>query len=200
MEKIKELRRKSGMSQEELAEKTGLSLRTIQRIENMESVPNGDTLKKLAAALGVSPGEIFLREDRQYLKILNLSGLALIVHPFLGVIAPLILWMYKKDEIKDVGGMGKDVVNFQITWFLLFFLTKIILLLSSPYILAHFALSFDSVKITVPTLGSHFSSFTLPSFLPYVLYVYCLILILWNQKRIDNNLPVKYTPKIRFFK
>lgn len=192
MEKIKELRRKSGMSQEELAEKTGLSLRTIQRIENMESVPNGDTLKKLAAALGVSPGEIFLREDRQYLKILNLSGLALIVHPFLGVIAPLILWMYKKDEIKDVDGMGKDVVNFQLTWFIFFFIVKGVFMLLSPSIQISFA------RGMAPSNFALFYGFL--TLLPYAPYLYCLVLILKNQKRIDNNLPVEYVRKIRFFK
>jgi transcriptional regulator with XRE-family HTH domain len=46
--KVKDLRTKQGLSQEELAEKTGLSLRTIQRIENGESIPRGDTLKRLS--------------------------------------------------------------------------------------------------------------------------------------------------------
>lgn len=32
--KVKELRKRKGYSQEELAEKSGLSLRTVQRIEN----------------------------------------------------------------------------------------------------------------------------------------------------------------------
>lgn len=36
-QKIKSLRNRKGFSQEELAEKTGLSLRTIQRIENGET-------------------------------------------------------------------------------------------------------------------------------------------------------------------
>jgi transcriptional regulator with XRE-family HTH domain len=35
--RVKDLRIKQGLSQEELADKTGLSLRTIQRIENRES-------------------------------------------------------------------------------------------------------------------------------------------------------------------
>ena len=42
------------MSQETLAEESGLSRRTIQRIELGESNPNGDSLKRLAEALQVN--------------------------------------------------------------------------------------------------------------------------------------------------
>ena len=52
---IKELRNSKELSQEELSEKSGLSLRTVQRIENGESTPRGDTLKRLADALEISP-------------------------------------------------------------------------------------------------------------------------------------------------
>ena len=52
--KIKELRERNGMSQEELCENSGISLRTIQRIENGESVPRGSTLKMIASTLNVS--------------------------------------------------------------------------------------------------------------------------------------------------
>ncbi len=43
--KVKELRKRKGFSQEELAEQSGLSLRTIQRIENGESDPTGDSFR-----------------------------------------------------------------------------------------------------------------------------------------------------------
>ncbi len=39
--RVKELRTKKGLSQEQLAEASGLSLRTIQRIENGETLPRG---------------------------------------------------------------------------------------------------------------------------------------------------------------
>ena len=43
--RLKELRNRKGLSQEQLAEDSCLSLRTIQRIEKNETVPRGDTLK-----------------------------------------------------------------------------------------------------------------------------------------------------------
>jgi len=50
---IRELRIKKGLTQEELAEKTELSARTIQRIENGEVDPRSYTLQMIAKALDV---------------------------------------------------------------------------------------------------------------------------------------------------
>ena len=52
--KVKVLRSSRGMSQEFLAEEARVSLRTIQRIENEESEPTGETIKRIATALDVS--------------------------------------------------------------------------------------------------------------------------------------------------
>lgn len=50
---LKQLRTQRGMSQEYLAEEAGISLRTVQRIENNESVPTGETIKRISTALEV---------------------------------------------------------------------------------------------------------------------------------------------------
>jgi transcriptional regulator with XRE-family HTH domain len=43
------------VTQEELAERTGVSRATISRIESGQQRPRISTIRKLAAALGVSP-------------------------------------------------------------------------------------------------------------------------------------------------
>lgn len=55
---VKELRKRKALSQDELAKNAGLSLRTVQRVENGETIPTGETLKRLAAVLEVSPNEL----------------------------------------------------------------------------------------------------------------------------------------------
>ena len=57
-QKLRALRAVRGMSQEYLAEESRVSLRTIQRIENSESVPTGETVKRIANALDVSLTEL----------------------------------------------------------------------------------------------------------------------------------------------
>ena len=49
--KIKELRKKKGLTQIELSERTGLTERTIQRIENHEVEPSKHSLKKIGNVL-----------------------------------------------------------------------------------------------------------------------------------------------------
>ena len=55
---LKELRAVRGMSQEYLADESRVSLRTIQRIENNESEPTGETIKRIAIALDVELTEL----------------------------------------------------------------------------------------------------------------------------------------------
>ena len=51
---IYELRTKSGMSQDELADKIMVTRQAVSRWENGETVPNTDTLKLLSEVFGVS--------------------------------------------------------------------------------------------------------------------------------------------------
>ncbi|WBL27185.1 helix-turn-helix domain-containing protein [Zunongwangia sp. HGR-M22] len=50
---IKNFRIQKGFSQEALAEHSGLSVRTIQRMEKNDSMPNADSLKKVAEVLKI---------------------------------------------------------------------------------------------------------------------------------------------------
>lgn len=125
-QRIKETRKIKGMSQEQLSEESGISLRTIQRIEKGETKPRGDTLKRLSQALNTSPDELLdwrKRADRGFQTFLNLSGLFFLLHPVLGVVIPLALWVLKKDKIKWVDRDGKKLLNFMITNACIYFFT-----------------------------------------------------------------------------
>ncbi|GAA4007234.1 hypothetical protein GCM10022408_18920 [Hymenobacter fastidiosus] len=52
--RIQTIRKSKGFSRELLAEQSGVSLRTIQRVEQGDTVPRGHTVRALAAALGVA--------------------------------------------------------------------------------------------------------------------------------------------------
>ena len=51
--KLKEIRLRKKLSQKELSEKTGLTLRTIQRIENSEVKPSLYSIKVIGEALSI---------------------------------------------------------------------------------------------------------------------------------------------------
>src|SRR5690606_4278720 len=67
------------------------------------------------------------QEDKGYLTLMSLSALDYLFFPILGIIIPLVFWILKKDKIKNVNEVGKSILNFEITWVILFFSFLIIL-------------------------------------------------------------------------
>ncbi len=79
------------------------------RMENNTPPPDGDA--PVTGAVGPS------KEERTFAMIchlLPLSGL-LVPIPILNVVAPLVLWLIKKDSMPFLNDQGKEVLNFQIT-------------------------------------------------------------------------------------
>lgn len=112
---VKTFREQQHMTQAELAEKSGLSLRTIQRIE-AGNIPKGFTLKAIAKALQTEPEKIVpsVQEKAQNnrAKLINFSALAGLIIPFGGVVLPLILTHKTQDtKTKEI---GKDIISIQI--------------------------------------------------------------------------------------
>ena len=58
VERLRNLRRLRALSQEELAEESGVGRATISRIERGETGAHGRTLRRLAKALGVGVEEL----------------------------------------------------------------------------------------------------------------------------------------------
>jgi len=174
--RIKELRTRKGFSQDELSEKSGLSIRTIQRIENGETEPRGDSLKRLALAFNISPEEIMdcqIVENKNFIILMNLSQLSYLVHPFLGIVAPLVIWITKKDKIKDLDKTGKSIINFQITWTIAFFIAYYF----GPYFSI---LEFVDIRA--------------------VFYGFNLLMILVNSYRIYNLKETYYRPALKILR
>ena len=120
--KIKEILLKKGMSQEELATKSQVSLRTIQRIEKNENEPRGKTMQLICDALEINIEELLdygKQEDRQFLGFFHLSIILGIIFGVGGILIPLILWMTKKDKIIGLQRIGARTLNFQIWWLIL---------------------------------------------------------------------------------
>ncbi|MBK8521309.1 MAG: helix-turn-helix domain-containing protein [Ferruginibacter sp.] len=118
--RIKTLRIQAGFSQEELASKTQLSLRTIQRIENRETVPRGDSLQRISKVLNFKIADLneqpVQKQNTEIILLLHFSVLAFLIFPLLGVIFPLILWLLFKDKISDVRARGITIIKSQIYW------------------------------------------------------------------------------------
>lgn len=183
--RVKELRNKKGMSQEVLAEESGLSLRTIQRIENGDSNPTGESLKRLSNALDVNPDELIdwtIKEDQRYLTFMNLSALTFLFFPLLGIIVPFMLWTSRKDKLKNINKIARDLINFEITWTIVLFFVPIILFLFTKI----GVLENVSFKIII-TIGA-------------LMYFLNIMFIIFNTLRITNKKDVVYYSIIKFLR
>ena len=101
---IQHLREEKNLTQTELAEKTGLSLRTIQRIE-AGNTPKGFTLQTLANVFEIAPEKLQPSQESTSVdraKLINFSSLCGILIPYGGVLVPLLLtYRTKTPKIKS---------------------------------------------------------------------------------------------------
>ncbi len=137
MSVLKAIREEAGYTQTDLATKTGLSLRTIQRLESSNKVPKGFTLTALAEEFDMQPSDLqakFQVVKRSHeseittIKIINLSILSFLGIPFGNLIIPFFVWRANRDS-QFVDDVGKRIVNFQI----LFSLSISLILIITPF-------------------------------------------------------------------
>ena len=122
MSKLKSIREIQNLTQEEVSEKSGVSVRTIQRIESGKE-PKGYTLRVLAKALNVEEDQLLFKEsvpeksenseetktsietlsiNYSALKLINLSSIPFTLIPPLNILVPLILMQTMKQKNKMI--------------------------------------------------------------------------------------------------
>jgi len=150
---IKKLRKEIGLTQLDLANKTGLSLRTIQRLEKENNQPKGHSLKMLSKVFDMEASvlqEKYQTEnqtkvaDKLSIKLINLSALAFFVIPFGNLIFPFVVWS-KKRKSKIVDKIGRQIINFQLIWTI----TLCFLLCISPFININLPFTFPLILIVL---------------------------------------------------
>ncbi|WP_324721635.1 helix-turn-helix domain-containing protein [Salinimicrobium sp. HB62] len=116
MSRLKTIREQQHLTQQELCEKSGVSVRTIQRIESGTD-PKGHSLKMLATALQIKEEELVEKKDQSainliWVKIINFSSLPVTIFPPANILLPLILMFLKK----EFNSLTKQIVSLQIFW------------------------------------------------------------------------------------
>lgn len=180
-EKIKVIRKRKGLTQEELAEASKVNLRTIQRIENNQNEPRGKTLQLICEALDINSEDIVNYgkvDDKNYLIILHLSVISFIIIPLGNILIPLIIWLFKKDKILGLKEAGIRLLNFQILWTFISYLALIICIIIA---MMHIDLGFISFK-------SLLLIFFLINFINIILPIIYTVKICNNHKGLYPNI------------
>lgn len=127
-------RKLKGYTQEELSERTEVTVRTIQRIEKGDVSPHLQTVKLLAAALEVEVSDLLPLENPKEENIQKKWLLLLHSIPFLGfmiplanILLPLFLWIHKREDNSLYDIHGAKIINFQISMSLLYIISFIAL-------------------------------------------------------------------------
>jgi uncharacterized Tic20 family protein len=130
-------RKLKGFTQEELADKTTVGVRTIQRIEKGDVQPHLQTVKLLAVGLDVEVEDLIVLDNpkeetikRKWMLLLHASPFFGLIIPFANVLFPLFTWMSKAEDNKIYDEHGRKVINFQCTLNLMLILS---LLLFFPF-------------------------------------------------------------------
>lgn len=98
-ERIKSLRKSKGLTQQQLADQTGLSLRTIQRVEKGTEEISGYSLNQISKVLDIPLEQIIMQNADQIsidnnqtgsVRTLYLVSLFFIINPILGFLVPYI--------------------------------------------------------------------------------------------------------------
>ncbi|MEN8236267.1 MAG: DUF4870 domain-containing protein [Pseudomonadota bacterium] len=84
------------------------------------------------------PSKTNASQEQTWAMLTHLSAFAEFLFPFGNIIAPLILWLIKRDEFPIVDEHGKEALNFQIsvTIYFIVSLVLIILIIGIPMLLA----------------------------------------------------------------
>ena len=136
-QKITSARKKKGFTQEQLAEMTNLTVRTIQRIESGESNPRPFTLQSIANALELSfddlsqPEVIVLQPtalpvspavhvdnsaSRDFLHMLCLSCFTYLLIPFVHFLVPVYILKKSGQNDPSIRAKARVIIRRQIYW------------------------------------------------------------------------------------
>lgn len=115
MNSLVKFRLKHNLTQEQLSEKSSISVRTIQRIENGIQ-PKGHTLKALAKALEINENDLLVEKEEtvinaKNIKYVNLSSLPFTIFPPLNILIPILFLLYYKKQDRL---LIKQIVSIQI--------------------------------------------------------------------------------------
>jgi uncharacterized Tic20 family protein len=176
-------RRKKGLTQEQLAELSGVTTRTIQRIEKGAVVPHIQTLKMLADCLDIETALLMDAPEgntqtkpkvktTSIIPLFHLLALLGLGFPILNIVLPFALWILKKEEDPEFDRQGKQVLNFHLTLTILFFPAIVLMVF-------YFPVGFPIVVAT---------------------YAFMVIITLINLFRSIKLLPISYPLAYPFFK
>lgn len=196
-QKIVTARKKKGLTQEQLADLTNITVRTIQRIESGESTPRSYTLKAIADALNIPFDTLITAEaepvkktdtvtnpagpsseenGKHFLQMLCLSCFTYLVIPFVHFLVPGYLLKKSNEQNPKIVAFARRVVRVQLFWKSALWL---IMLLTLGY----------NIIVAIYFERGWLLNYLLPFFIMYLLNALIITNSLLRVKKTDFSFP-----------
>lgn len=182
-ELIKAARKQKGLTQQELADSSSLSLRTIQRIEKGTKEASTYSLKQISKILDLTFNEItklqmnqIKKDDNQRgsINVLYLSSLTFILNPLFGLIVPGIIGFSKQNKSEAYKQQLKKILLIQGIPLAIFFI-----------LLTQF---FLTITFDIP-IPKYLDAEGMELFLiPIVYYLVVITLLVINYRQLNKQL------------
>ncbi|RKE43398.1 helix-turn-helix domain-containing protein [Sphingobacterium detergens] len=121
---IKQSRKLRGLTQQDLANQAGLSLRTVQRIEKGTEEISGFSLRQISQILEIPLEQLIMPNVNQIsidknqsgsIKALYLASLTFLVNPLLGLLVPAIMGYTKQNKDAQYSKHLKKIIIIHAT-------------------------------------------------------------------------------------
>lgn len=194
-QRIVEARKQKGLTQEELADATNVTVRTIQRIESGESRPRSFTIKAIAAALDTSyealtatPSAVIDSSpassttpqgspavqnngiDKHLLEQVCLSCFSFLIIPLVHFLLPAYLLRRAKEPTHETISYGRALIKKQVYWIVILYFLLLITMAYNFVRAAYFEKSF-------------LVNYLWPFFIMYVFNFFLICGDLWRLKK-----------------
>ena len=95
------------------------------------------------------------KDERTWAMLCHFSSLCMFIFPFGNILAPLIIWLIKKEEMSFVSDQAKEVLNFQIsiTIYLICSAILIVLLIGIPILIG--LMIFNIIIIIIAAISAN---------------------------------------------
>ncbi len=92
------------------------------------------------------------KEERNWAMLCHLISFSGYLIPFGNIFGPLLLWLLKREEWPQVDDQGKESLNFQITWTILFFITIVLCFVMIGFVLLPVVILVDLILVVIATI------------------------------------------------
>ena len=95
------------------------------------------------------------KDEKMWGMLCHLSALAGFVIPFGNIIAPLVIWILKKEEFPLVDDQGKEALNFQISLTIYFIAGAILLIVGIGFVILPIVAVFGLIMIIIASIKAN---------------------------------------------